>query len=86
MTEGLAKRTGRAPDDLAVRTFAGAVFGVMQSASLPYHTLPGGRGHEARWWTDMFERIDEALGMFEAGLPLLLGFFSRLALRTDKQE
>ena len=29
MTEALAKRTGRAPDDLAVRTFAGAVFGVM---------------------------------------------------------
>ncbi len=42
MTEALAKRTGRAPDDLAVRTFAGAVFGVMTSASLPYHTMPEG--------------------------------------------
>ena len=46
MTEALAKRTGRAPDDLAVRTFAGAMFGVMTSASLPYHHAAGGRGHQ----------------------------------------
>jgi AcrR family transcriptional regulator len=71
MTEALAKRTGRAPDDLAVRTFAGAVFGVMTSASLPYHQLPEG-GVSSSLVADLFERIDEALGMFEAGLPLLL--------------
>ena len=70
MTEALAKRTGRAPDDLAVRMFAGAVFGVMMSASLPYHTLPGGRV-ASTLVTDLFERIDAALGMYEAGLPLL---------------
>jgi AcrR family transcriptional regulator len=69
MTEALAKRTGRAPDDLAVRTFAGAVFGVMSSASLPYHQMPEG-GLDSGLLADMFERIDEALGMLEGGLPL----------------
>jgi AcrR family transcriptional regulator len=70
MTEALAKRTGRAPDDLAVRTFAGAMFGVMSSASLPYHRMPEG-GVSSTLVADLFGRIDEALGMFEAGLPLL---------------
>jgi AcrR family transcriptional regulator len=71
MTEALAKRTGRPADDLGVRTFAGAVFGVMTSASLPYHKVPAG-GLDSSLVADLFERIDEALGMFEAGLPLLL--------------
>jgi AcrR family transcriptional regulator len=69
MTEALAKRTGRPADDLAVRTFAGAVFGTMMSASLPYHQMPGG-GFESGLVADMFERIDESLAMLEAGLPL----------------
>jgi AcrR family transcriptional regulator len=69
MTEALAKRTGRAPDDLTVRTVAGAVFGVMISASLPYHQMPPGE-LASNMVTDMFARLDEALGMFEAGLPL----------------
>jgi AcrR family transcriptional regulator len=68
MTEALAKRTGRAPDDLAVRTFAGAVFGVMTSASLPYHNKPEG-GLDAGKLADLFERIDEALALLEVGLP-----------------
>jgi AcrR family transcriptional regulator len=72
MTEALAKRTGRAPDDLAVRTFAGAVFGAMMSASLPYHQMPEG-GLDTGVIADMFERIDEALAMLEGGLPLLVG-------------
>jgi AcrR family transcriptional regulator len=69
MTEVLAKRTGRAPDDLAVRTFAGAVFGVMISASLPYHKTPEG-GLDMRVITDFFERMDDALELVEGGLPL----------------
>ena len=69
MTEALAKRTGHAPDDLVVRTFAGAMFGVMQSASLPYHQMPEG-GVTSTLVADMFGRIDEALAMFESGLPL----------------
>ena len=69
MTEALAKRTGRAPDDLAVRTFAGAVFGTMMSASLPYHQMPEG-GLDTGLVADLFERMDEALALLEAGLPL----------------
>jgi len=37
MAEGMAKRTGRSPDDLAVRTYVGAVFGVMISVIMPGH-------------------------------------------------
>ena len=69
MTEALAKRTGRAADDLAVRTFAGVLFGTMISASLPYHQMPEG-GLRSSVLTDMFERLDEALAVLEAGLAL----------------
>ena len=69
MTESLAKRTGRPADDLAVRTFAGILFGTMISASLPYHQMPEGGLHSSVL-ADMFERIDEALAMLECGLPL----------------
>jgi len=57
----VAKRTGRSPDDLAVRTMAGAVIGVVMSATTPWARHPS---------TDMFERIDAALAHLEAGLPL----------------
>jgi AcrR family transcriptional regulator len=69
MTEALAKRTGRAADDLAVRTFAGAVIGTMMSASLPYHQMAE-TGLDTAVVADLFERMDEALAMLEAGLPL----------------
>ena len=73
MTEALARRTGRPPEDLAVRTLAGAVFGVMMSVAMPYHgsadgTLP--LTLEFRAAPDMFGRMDEALALLEAGLPL----------------
>ncbi len=57
----IAKRTGRSPDDLAVRNMAGAVIGVIMSATMPWVSQPT---------TDMFERIDAALAHLEAGLPL----------------
>jgi AcrR family transcriptional regulator len=57
----VAKRTGRSPDDFAVRTMAGAVIGVVMSATTPWARQPS---------TDMFERIDAALAHLEAGLPL----------------
>jgi AcrR family transcriptional regulator len=69
MSEVMAKRTGRAPGDLAVRAFVGAVFGVMMSVAMPYHETSKfifGPGRE----TEMFDRMDEALAMLEAGLPL----------------
>ncbi len=65
ISEALAKRAGRPADDLAVRTAAGAIVGVIMSITMPWegwtsdqHTLEG-----------TFERIDQALALLEAGLP-----------------
>jgi AcrR family transcriptional regulator len=60
----IAARAGRAPDDFAVRNLAGAIIGVIMSASMPWH---------ADTWADvdvMFDQIDAALAHLEAGLPL----------------
>jgi AcrR family transcriptional regulator len=63
--EAVAKRAGRSPDDVAVRTVAGAIIGVIMSITLPWEGWSEGRSFE-----DMFGRIDEALAFLEAGLPL----------------
>jgi AcrR family transcriptional regulator len=65
MTETVAKRAGRPTDDLAVRTVAGAIMGVVMSITMPWDGWSEGHGFE-----DAFERIDEALALLEAGLPL----------------
>ena len=57
----LARRTGAAPDDFAVRNLAGAIVGVIMAAVLPAKADPG---------ADMFQVIDAALAHLEAGLPL----------------
>ncbi len=57
----VARRTGRAPDDFAVRNVAGALIGVVMSATMPWSDAPA---------DDLFERIDAALAHLEAGLPL----------------
>jgi AcrR family transcriptional regulator len=65
VAEAVAKRAGRSPDDLAVRAVAGAIVGVIMSVTMPWEGWPE--------WTsleDTFGRIDEALGLLEAGLPL----------------
>ncbi len=64
--EALAKRTGRPTDDLAVRTIAGAIIGVIMSITMPWE----GWSSDRRTLEDMFERIDQALALLEAGLPL----------------
>jgi hypothetical protein len=64
----LAKRTGRDPDDLAVRAFAGAVFGIMMSVLMP--SLQDILQDIEHVDTHLFERVDEALALLEAGLPL----------------
>jgi AcrR family transcriptional regulator len=64
--EAVAKRAGRPADDLAVRTTAGAIIGVIMSITMPWEGWSADRqdmGH-------MFERIDQALALLEAGLPL----------------
>jgi AcrR family transcriptional regulator len=65
VAEAVAKRAGRSPDDLAVRAVAGAIIGVIMSV-----TMPGQDWSEGTSFEDMFGRIDEALGLLEAGLPL----------------
>jgi AcrR family transcriptional regulator len=57
----VAQRTGRSPDDFMVRNLAGAVVGVIMSATMPWEEMPT---------ADMFERIDTALANLEAGFPL----------------
>ena len=74
MADALAKRTGRAPDDLAVRTLVGALFGVMMAIAMPYHETAADAAlaidAEFIMPADMFDRMDEALALLEAGLPL----------------
>ncbi len=65
VSEALAKRAGRPADDLAVRATAGAIIGVVMSITMPWDG-----------WSDRqtiagtFQRIDQALALLEAGLPL----------------
>lgn len=66
IAEALAKRAGRSADDLAVRTAAGAIVGVMMGLALPWDDKPSGR----KAIKDLFGRVDQALALLEAGLPL----------------
>ncbi len=66
LSEALAKRAGRPADDMAVRTAAGAIIGVMMSIILPGEGWPEDHTSMER----LFGEIDKALGLLEAGLPL----------------
>ncbi len=59
--DAIAKRTGHDPDEFAVRNYAGAVVGVMLSASLAIAADPA---------ADFAGVTDAALAHLEAGLPL----------------
>jgi AcrR family transcriptional regulator len=65
VAEVVAKRSGRDADDLAVRTVAGAIIGVIMSITLPWQDWSDGYSFE-----ETFGRIDEALALLEAGLPI----------------
>ena len=65
VAEALAKRADRPADDLAVRTAAGAIIGVIMAITMPWEGWSEGTAFE-----DSFGRIDEALAVLEAGLPL----------------
>lgn len=64
----IAKRSGRSPDDLAVRTTAGAVIGVIMSATMPWEEPADGKVPDIR---ESLNSINDALALLEAGLPLL---------------
>jgi AcrR family transcriptional regulator len=61
MAGAVAERVGREPDDFAARNLAGAMIGVIMSATMPWSGLPS---------ADLGARIDAALAHLEAGLPL----------------
>jgi AcrR family transcriptional regulator len=61
LAELVAKRMGRRPDDLAVRTFVGGVIGALMAAFL------AGMNHSN---ADVVALMDESLHLLEAGLPL----------------
>ncbi len=61
LAEAMAQRSGRKPDDPAVRTLAGAVLGVSLAAMLAAAEHPD---------ADLVTLLDEALARLEAGLPL----------------
>jgi AcrR family transcriptional regulator len=65
VSEALAKRSGRPADDLAVRTIAGAIIGVIMSITMPWDGWSDRQSIEVT-----FGRIDKALGLLETGLPL----------------
>ncbi len=60
MIDLVAERTGRSPDDLAVRAFAGAAFGLMLEVMLRWVNEPG---------MEPIAAMDEAVAHLEAGLP-----------------
>jgi AcrR family transcriptional regulator len=61
LAEAMAERSGRRPDDPAVRAAAGAVMGVGLSAMFAAAEDPG---------SDLVSMLDEGLARLEAGLPL----------------
>ncbi len=65
MARAEARRSGRDPDDFAVRNVAGAIIGVIMAATLPWSDWTHDHAGE-----DMFARIDRGLAHLEAGLPL----------------
>lgn len=66
VAEAAAARSGRAPDDFAVRIAAGAIVGVIMAATMPWTDWASEPGSAM----DMFDRVDAALAQLEAGLPL----------------
>jgi AcrR family transcriptional regulator len=65
IAEAAARRSGRDPNDFAVRILAGAIVGVIMAATMPWTDWA-----QAQPDTDMLDRIDAALAQLEAGLPL----------------
>ena len=65
IAEAIAKRADRSPSDLPVRALAGAVVGVIMSVTMPWKNWSYEFGASG-----MFNQIDEALALLEAGLPL----------------
>jgi AcrR family transcriptional regulator len=71
--EVVAERVRSQPDALPVRTFVGALLGAMLGAYVPMVDGAGSVTSETpgwEWGADLVMRMDEALALLEAGLPL----------------
>jgi hypothetical protein len=68
----LARRAGKCSDDVRVRVLAGAIIGVMMSVFLPEHLQQeaGVEFDPSSFGPESVGRVDEALALLEAGLPL----------------
>jgi len=66
LAEAIGKRAERPADDLAVLTVAGAFVGVIMAITMPWEDW----SERPSAFEDSFGRIDEALALLEAGLPL----------------
>jgi len=64
IASAIAARTGRSAEDFAVRNLAGAIIGVIMTATMPWHADSNADVRA------MFEQIDAGLAHLEAGLPL----------------
>jgi AcrR family transcriptional regulator len=62
----IGNRAGKPADDLAVRTVAGAIVGVIMAVTMPHW----GRQDADEWFPGSFGLIDEALALIEKGMPL----------------
>jgi AcrR family transcriptional regulator len=65
MAGAAAKRTGLSPDDLRVRTASGAIFGAILAATAPWDNYRSDQINP-----NLFQRVDEALGVLEESLRL----------------
>ena len=70
IASAIARRTGRSSDDFEVRSVAGAIIGVIMSVTITADEDTWSAGGFADV-TELFTRIDTALGHLERGLPLL---------------
>ena len=61
VSELVAERVGREPGDPAVRTFVGAVFGIMTEVMMRWSRDPE---------MNVIAELDDALALLETGLPL----------------
>jgi AcrR family transcriptional regulator len=65
ISAAIARRVGTSPDNFEVRAMAGAILGVIMTATMPWD--------EPIDFYVMFDRIDAGLACLEAGLPLPAG-------------
>ncbi len=67
IADAVAKRSGRSADDLAVRTTAGAIIGVIMAVTMPWEGLAYNTKQNM---VESFRQIEAALALLEAGFPL----------------